>query len=46
MHWCFACLDVFVGVLDLGVTGSHELPCGSWELNPVPVGRTLSDLNH
>jgi hypothetical protein len=28
---------VYVKVLDLEVTGSCELPCGCWHLNPSPL---------
>jgi E3 ubiquitin-protein ligase NEDD4 len=34
MHWCLACIYV-------SVTGSCELPCGCWELNPDPLGEHL-----
>ena len=37
-----ACMSV--NMSDLGVTDSCELPCGYWDLNPSPPGRTVSAL--
>lgn len=31
------CLCEIVGAPETRVTGSYELPCGGWELNPAPL---------
>jgi hypothetical protein len=36
-HWCFARMDVYVRVSDLGVTDRCELPCECWNLNLGPL---------
>jgi hypothetical protein len=34
VHWCFACMFVYVRLSHLGVTNIFELPCVCWKLNP------------
>jgi hypothetical protein len=37
VHWCFACMHIYVRVSDIGVTDTCELPCGCWELDLGPL---------